>query len=320
MCGSSRAGPAAERFATLARVIDSAPAGSGSRQYVKLCDRRDFEDEQLMAMLREIAGPAVKPGTEVHRKLWEYAMLGLYLSDAGALHEDAEALAVAAGSEEPLYWLANRIGRVLATDIYGEGDFAYREAAASMLTDPAAFAPYSYRADRLEVRSMNALALDVPDESFDIVYSLSSIEHFGGPPETAAAAREMARVLRPGGHLVIVTECLLGRHLLDVPLVNYAIRIASRGKRCATATPRRRATDAFTPHELQRDIIGPSGLQLVQPLSLEQSPESFDNIIRWNFDGTLDEERANSRPHIVLKAFGAPWTSAFLALRKPQRG
>jgi len=317
MCGSSRAGPAAERFATLARVIDSAPAGSGFRQYVKLCDRRDFEDEQLMAMLREIAGPAVKPGTEVHRKLWEYAMLGLYLSDAGALHEDAEALAVAAGSEEPLYWLANRIGRVLATDIYGEGDFAYREAAASMLTDPAAFAPYSYRADRLEVRSMNALALDVPDESFDIVYSLSSIEHFGGPPETAAAAREMARVLRPGGHLVIVTECLLGRHLLDVPLVNYAIRIASRGKRCATATPRRRATDAFTPHELQRDIIGPSGLQLVQPLSLEQSPESFDNIIRWNFDGTLDEERANSRPHIVLKAFGAPWTSAFLALRKP---
>jgi len=301
-------------------VIDSAPAGSGSRQYVKLCDRRDFEDEQLMAMLREVAGPAVKPGTEVHRKLWEYAMLGLYLGDAGALSEDAEVLAIAAGSEEPLYWLANRVGRVVATDIYGEGDFAYREAAASMLTDPAAFAPYPYREDRLEVRSMNALALDVPDGSFDIVYSLSSIEHFGGPPETAQASREMARVLRPGGHLVIVTECLLGRHLLDVPLVNYAIRIASRGKRCAMATPRRRATDAFTPRELQRDIVGPSGLTLVQPLSLEQSPESFDNVIRWNLDGTLDEQRANSRPHIVLKAFGAPWTSAFLALRKPQRG
>jgi len=298
-------------------VIDSAPGRSGSRQYCKLCDRRDFDDEQLMAMLREIAGPGLEPGSEMHRKLWEYAMLGLYLSESGALREDAAALAVAAGSEEPLYWLANRVGRVVATDIYGEGDFAYREAAATMLTDPTAFAPYPYREDRLEVRSMNALALDLPDASFDIVYSLSSIEHFGGPVETARAAREMARVLRPGGHLVIVTECLLGRHLLDAPLVNYAIRIATRGRRCATATPRRRATDAFTPRELQRDIIGPTGLQLVQPLSLEQSPESFDNVIRWGADGTLDPALEAARPHIVLKAFGAPWTSVFLALRKP---
>lgn len=289
----------------------------GSRQYVKLCDRRDFDDERLMAMLRDIAGPNLRPGAEIHRKLWEYAMLGLYLSDAGVLREDVAALAVAAGSEEPLYWLANRIGRVVATDIYGEGDFADREASASMLTDPAAFAPYPYRSDRLEVLGMNALELDFPAETFDVVYSLSSIEHFGGPAETAAAAREMARVLRPGGHLVIVTECLLGRHPLDLPLVNYAIRLASGGRRCATATPRRRATDAFTPRELRRDIIAPSGLELVQQLSLEQSPETFDNVIRWNLDGTLDEQRAGLRPHIVLRGFGAPWTSVFLALREP---
>lgn len=283
---------------------------------MKVCDRRDFDDEELMALLREIAGPRLQPGAEMHRKLWEYAMLGLYLSDAGALREDAEALAIAAGSEEPLFWLANRVGRVVATDIYGEGDFAYREAAATMLSDPAALAPYPYREDHLEVRAMNALELDFPDESFDIVYSLSSIEHFGGPAETAKAAREMARVLRPGGHLVIVTECLLGRHPLDVPLVNYVIRLVSGGRRCATATLRRRATDAFTPRELQRDIVGPSGLQLIQSLSLEQSPASFDNVIRWGADGKLSPAMESSRPHIVLKAFGAPWTSVFLALRK----
>lgn len=297
--------------------MTGATQGTWSRQYVKVCDLRDFDDEELMAMLRDIAGPAVEPGREAHRKLWEYAMLGLFLEETGALREDAEVLAIAAGKEEPLFWLANRVGRVVATDIYGEGDFAYREAAASMLTDPAAFAPYEYRADRLEVRSMNALALGFPDESFDVVYSLSSIEHFGGPGETAAAAREMARVVRPGGYVVVATECLLGRHPLDVPLVNYAIRIASRGRRCSSATLRRRETDVFTPRELQRDIVGPSGLELVQPLSLEQSPESSDNVIRWSFDGTLDDERSNSRPHIVLKAFGAPWTSVFLALHKP---
>ena len=44
---------------------------------------------------------------------------------------------------------------------------------------------------------MNALDLRFPDEAFDIVYPISSIEHFGGPAQTAHAAREMARVLRP---------------------------------------------------------------------------------------------------------------------------
>jgi SAM-dependent methyltransferase len=253
----------------------------------------------------------------MHRKYWECAMFGIYLEDAGVLHERTEALATAAGSDPTVYWLANRIGRVVATDIYGEGSFAGREAAATMLTDPASFAPYPYREDRLEVRSMNALALDFPDASFDVVYSISSIEHFGGPAETAQAAREMARVLRPGGHVLLATECLLGRHVLDVPLVNYAIRVASRGRRCATATPRRRAIDAFTPRELHRDIVAASGLELVQPLSLEQSPETFDNVIRWGDDGAVSEQAAAARPHLVLKGRSAPWTSVFLALRKP---
>lgn len=294
---------------------------AGARRYVKLCDLRDFEDEALMAMLREIVGPGVQPGTERHRKYWEFAMLGLYLAESGALRDDASALAIAAGTEAPLYWLANRVGRIVATDIYGQGDFAEREASSGMLRDPAAFAPYPFREDRLEVRSMDALDLQFPDRSFDIVYSLSSIEHFGGPSETARAAREMARVLRPGGHAILTTECLLGRHVLDLPLVNYAIRRLSGGRRCATATPRRRATDAFTPRELQRDIVDPSGLQLVEPLCLSKpSPESFENVIRWNADGTLDPGVAASRPHIVLKAFGAPWTSVFVALRKAPAG
>lgn len=297
---------------------DSQPVNA-PRQYCKLCDRRDFDDERLLAMIDDVVGPGLDPQSRLHRKWWELAMLGLYLQDAGTLREDAEALAIAAGSEPPLFWLANRIGGVVATDIYGEGDFAHREAASSMLTDPAAFAPYPYREDRLEVLSMNALDLRFADETFDIVYSISSIEHFGGPTEAARAAREIGRVLKPGGHAVIVTECLLGRHLLDLPLVNYAIRLASRGRRCSTATPRRRTLDAFTPHELQRDIVGPSGLELVQPLNLEQSPESFDNVIRWGADGTISAEMEASRPHIVLQARSAPWTSVFLALRKPSR-
>src|SRR5204863_348043 len=83
----------------------------------------------------EIVGAGYDPREELRRKFWEYAMLGLYLEEIGALRDDVEALAVGAGHEEPLYWMANRVGRVVATDIYGEGGFAEREAAASMLTN-----------------------------------------------------------------------------------------------------------------------------------------------------------------------------------------
>ena len=288
-----------------------------SRQFVKLCDLPDFEDPKLRAKLREIIAPGAMPHEELRRKYWEYAMLGLYLAEVGALREDAEALAVAAGHEEPLYWLANRMRRVLATDIYGEGEFSYREAAASMLTDPQAFAPYPYREDHLEVRSMNALALDLPDESFDVVFSLSSIEHFGEPAAIATAAREMARVLRPGGHLVIVTECLVGRHPLDPPLVQYAIRLVTLGRRCRAATPRQRVIDAFTARELERDVIGPTGLRLVQPLDETVSPQTFENLIHWVGAGELHPRTGDPYPHILLKAHGSPWTSAFLAFHKP---
>ncbi len=288
-----------------------------SRQYVKLCDLPDFEDPQLRARLREIVAVGYAPEEELHRKFWEYAMLGLYLDEVGALRDDAEALAVAAGHEEPLFWMANRIARVVATDIYGEGSFAEREAASSMLTDPQAYAPYAYREDHLEVKSMNALELEFPDESFDIVFSLSSIEHFGGPAEVKRAAREMSRVLRPGGHLVIVTECLISRHPLDWPPLQVAIRFATLERRCSNATLRKRVIDAFTPREIERCIVRATGLELVQPLDTHISPESFANLTRWVGTGELHPATGTQWPHILLQAQGAPWTSAFLAMRKP---
>jgi SAM-dependent methyltransferase len=283
---------------------------------VKLCDVRDFDDPALRAMLRDIV-PGHEPEEELRRKFWEYAMLGLYLDEVGALSEDTEVLAVAAGHEEPLFWLANRVGRVVATDIYGEGGFAYREADDSMLTNPAAFAPYAYRQDRLEVHSMNALGLDLASNSFDVVYSLSSIEHFGTPADIRRGAREMARVVRPGGHLVIVTECLVARHILDIPLFQFGVRMATLGRKASAARPNKRIIDAFTPAELQRDVVRPTGMELVQPLDTALSPATWDNLIRWVGTGDLQPRTGRPYPHVLLKAHGSPWTSAFLALRKP---
>jgi SAM-dependent methyltransferase len=287
-----------------------------SRQYIKLCDVADFDDPEILAMLREIE-PGRPAEQERHRKLWEYALLGLYLAEVGAITPEATALSVAAGHEAPLYWLANQIERVVATDIYGEGAFSGREADGSMLTNPAAFAPYPYREDHLEVRDMNALELDFPDESFDIVFSLSSIEHFGIPQGTQRAAREMSRVLRPGGHLVITTECLVGNNPLDWPAVQVAMRVATRGRRCPTSTLRRRVTDVFTPKEIERYVVKATGLSLVQPLDLTISPATHESVLHWVEDGSeLRAADGSQFPHILLQGHGAPWTSAFLAFRK----
>jgi SAM-dependent methyltransferase len=287
-----------------------------SRPYAKLCDRRDFDDPAVRARIREIV-PGLEPDAELHRKYWEFAMLTLFLEDVGKLDDSAEALAVGAGHETVLFWLANRMGRVVAIDIYGEGPFAGREADSTMLDDPGRFAPYPYRTDRLEVRHMDARKLDFPDESFDVVFSLSSIEHFGRPDGVVEASREIGRVLRPGGVAFIATECYLRRHPLDVPLVQTAIRRLTGGRLFATANRARRTDEIFTREEIRRQIVAPSGLELVEPVRYELSEETFENLIHWRRGGTLEPRTGQAHPHLVLKAHGSPWTSIALPLSKP---
>ena len=288
-----------------------------ARRYAKLCDVRDFEDPDLLAVVADIL-PERDPAAHVERKVWEFAMLALFLEETGRLHDGTEALAIGAGDERIVFWLANRVGRVVATDIYGEGDFAGREAEASMLDDPAAHAPYPYREERLEVRWMDARSLDFPDASFDVAFSLSSIEHFGSPAEIACSAREMARVLRPGGHAFVVTECFVRRHPLNAALVDFAVRAASLGRKRRIATPRRRAvvSEVFTPRELASRIVRPSGLRLMQPLDLSLSTESWQNLAR-SVAGGVEPASGEFYPHVLLQADRSVFTSVCLPLEKP---
>ena len=286
-----------------------------SRQYAKLCDIRDFEDPDVLRVLREIL-PERDPLTHIERKVWEFAMLALFLEETGRLHDGTSVLAIGAGDERMVFWLANRVGRVVATDIYGEGDFSHREALPSMLDDPAAHAPFPYREDRLEVRWMDARRLEFPDETFDVTFSLSSIEHFGGPREIAESAREMGRVLKPGGHACVVTECFVKLHPLETALADSAVRALTLNAKRKGATPRRRLREGFTARELRTRIIGPSGLELMQPLDLSLSPESWDNLTVSGKDASLQPASGQYYPHILLKAGGSVFTSVCLPLHK----
>jgi SAM-dependent methyltransferase len=297
-------------------AVPTAP--SLSRQYAKVCDVRDFDDPALIAAIRELV-PERDPRAHVERKVWEFAMLMLFLDDVGRLHDRTEVLSVGAGNERVLFWLANRVGRVVATDIYGEGAFADGEAARSMLEDPRSHAPGPYREDRLEVRRMDARRLDFPDEAFDVVFSVSSIEHFGSPTDVARAAREMGRVLRPGGHAVIVTDCIVRRHPLDSALVDFAVRLATLGRRRRRATLRSRAAlgEAFTPRELEHRIVRPSGLAPLQPLDLSLSPQSAGNLTRSTEDGQLLSRTGRRYPMTLMQSSRSLFTSVCLVLEKP---
>jgi SAM-dependent methyltransferase len=285
------------------------------RQYVKLCDVRDFDDLIVEARIDDIV-PGLEPAARRHRKNWEYAMLTLFFEEWGVLREDAEILSVGAGHETVLFWLANRVGKVVATDIYGEGAFGEQEADRTMLTDPASFSPYRYREDHLEVRHMDARQLDFPDDSFDAVFSLSSIEHFGSWADIRRSAQEVGRVLRPGGAAFIATECFLGRSLVTRSLQEAGSR-ATGGRMFG-------AMRVFTPKTLVSEIVEPSGLRLVQPLDKTLPP--VENVIELESDSRITSTTGDQYPHVVVRAkrnlgrvsvHTQRWTSFGLAMSKP---
>ena len=72
--------------------------------------------------------------------------------------------------------------------------------------------------DRFAVHQMSASALTFPDDYFDTIVTIETLEHV---PNLDGAAREMVRVLRPGAELLITVP---NRWF---PFENHGIRIGS---------------------------------------------------------------------------------------------
>ena len=290
------------------------------RHYAKQVSVEDFDDPEVLAAIRDVV-PERDPRAHVERKVWEFAMLAMFFADVGVLDDESTVLAVGAGDERVVFWLAERVGKVIATDTYGEGAFAGREADRAMLLDPASRSPYpSFREDRLEVRSMDARALDLPDGSVDAAYSLSSFEHFGGPEDIARAAAELGRVLKPGGHAMVVTEGFVRLHPLNTAKVDNAIRALTLGRKRRAATPQRRANlgEVLTEQELHELVVAPSGLELLQPLKMGVSARTWANLTSTEgVEGRLSPRSGAFHPHLLLQADRSVYTSVALPLRKP---
>jgi hypothetical protein len=177
----------------------------------KICDRRDWAHPAWQKALSDL-GYSDDPA-RLHRKDWEFAQ-GVYgLRTLRCLSPDAAALGLGAGAEPIIYFLAGRLRRVVATDLYA-GDFSGQEADPRILRDPEAFAPFSYHRDRLEVRRMDATTIDYGPESFDLVFSFSSFEHFG----SRRAQRSRAGHGRTGPRRQY-PQCRLRRPDIEAPLL-----------------------------------------------------------------------------------------------------
>jgi SAM-dependent methyltransferase len=219
----------------------------------------------------------------MHRKSYEWTQLLFGLTRLGKLGGEVSVLSVGAGHECILYWLANHVGRVVATDLY-EGRWqssGANEGDVSVIESPEQFAPFPYRQDRLTFRQMDGRALDFADNAFDVVYSLSSIEQFGGYAGARAAVLEMARVLKPGGVLVLATE-----YILSGP--DYE--------------------EAFQPAVIHR-LLDVPGLALLEPV---------DEGVHRRYDSAVVDLRRNmhQRPHMVVKVDDTTFTSVIAFLRK----
>jgi SAM-dependent methyltransferase len=279
------------------RILDRRPAVPGV--FVPLSEVMNpqrYQDDEWAALHTDLERYSVDKHVfattegHVYRKGWEWTHCLYGLGKLGALSSDARALGVGAGREPIIFWLGERIGEVVATDLYGNATWTQShgiEAPAEILADAAPFCACAVDLSRVKFQIANGTALPYEDEVFDFCWSLSSIEHFGGHEAAAKAVREMARVTRRGGIVCIATEYLL--------LDEYA------------------HPEFFTRAEIERFIIGASeDLHLVNGMSWNLPPPEYliDQIC---VDGEGVHRR---RRHVVLNDGHVQWTSLMVFLHK----
>jgi SAM-dependent methyltransferase len=261
-----------------------APQGGIVPRDTQLCELANpakWDNPEWVALLKSIGHPDDK--LSMHRKAYEFAQLAYGLKTLGFLQDSTRVVSVGAGHEAILYWLANHVRQVIATDMY-EGvwqNVQSREGDAGVIRAPGDYAPFPYREERLVFLQMDALALGMRNEVMDVAYSLSSIEHFGGVDGAARAIDEMARVVKTGGIVAFATEYVIAGPPHD---------------------------ETFMPEEfdalLRRPGLSPVG--------------DFDRSVysRYEYSAVDLYGNPHQTPHMVVRFNDTVFTTGFVFLRK----
>ena len=261
----------------------------------RLCCIEDWENSEIKAALAELQ----KLSSEgfIHRKDWEWALGIIAMRRFGKLNEKSTAIGVGSGREAILFYLANKVKHVYATDLYKVRN--WMEAAPSDFPEnPKKYAPFPYKEDALTVLRMDGTKLEFPSESFDIAFSFSSIEHFGGGKNNHSGAlrslKEMERVLKPGGLAVITTEYIIND---------------------------KEHPEFFNRRTIYSDLIDKlERLKLVEPLDLRITTKTLDTVIDYSSIGVswnnINNDYKRTHPHIVLRIKNILFTSIMLVFQK----
>jgi SAM-dependent methyltransferase len=240
-----------------------------------------------------------------YRKHWEVAMAALTFAAAGLLERGGTALGVGAGTEPTLFWLTQWMN-VHATDLYLRPEDWIESANPSMLVDPGRHWTGQWEPRRLVVQHMDARELRYEDDTFDAVFSSSSLEHFGSDADIATSLDEMHRVLKPSGVCSLSTEYRLTGSGPGLP----GIRM-------------------FDSEEVRQLILEGRGWKAITPFSPDMSPATratevpFEEAaadvrahVQERGELVLHALRFTRYPHIVLREGELSWTSVHIGLRK----
>jgi SAM-dependent methyltransferase len=186
------------------------------------------------------------------RENWEY-MTSKHLCDSALLADaglsDAEVLNVGCFFPLDEIALVHRVKHWTATDL-GESTIRFAEEAAQAELHPDLFS-------RLSFEVADGTALQYEDASFDVVVSLSTVDHVVSPEGRERFVREMARVTRPGGRVVITVPNRWNR--------GYAQRERLYGAKTEFFE------HCFSPLELRRIATG-AGLRVTRMTSTAEVP------------------------------------------------
>jgi SAM-dependent methyltransferase len=277
----------------------------------KLCHIEDWQNSELKEIISELhyasssdyihgkgwdveKYPVNNRKGSIHRKDWEWGLGILAMKRFGKLNKESKAIGIGTATEEVLFYLANRIDHVYATDLY-DGKGWKNLVPTDFPENPKKYSPYPYNENALIVMRMDATKLEFSDESFDIAFSFSSIEHFGGENHSGAlrSMREMERVLKPGGIAVVATEYMVNE---------------------------KEHVEFFNKRTIYSDLIDKlDRLKLVEPLDLRITTKTLDKIM--DYQSAVDwisssEEFKKSHPLVLIRVNDILLTSVMLVFQK----